>query len=156
MDPSSTQNKNMVEVGQSLSQSLSHFRVLRMGCAESQILVTHSYLTNFRWSGELHHDLHLATLPIVIKKLVNWLTKKLYEICRLSCYDQYILLRHGDQLRPNFWLTLMNFLFWVSKVSQAAWLRPQKCPRLHGSVLKSVQGCLGLSSRCPRLPGSIL
>ncbi len=45
--------------------------VLRMGRAESQILVTHSHLTNFGWSGELHHNLHLVTLPIVIKKLVN-------------------------------------------------------------------------------------
>ena len=108
MDPSSTQNKNMVEVGQSLSQSLSHFRVLRMGCAESQILVTHSYLTNFRWSGELHHDLHLATLPIVIKKLVNWLTKKLYEIGRLSCYDQYFYwgtVTSCDQPFDSLWPT---------------------------------------------------
>ena len=28
---------------------------------ESQILVTHSHLTNFGWSSELHHDLHFAT-----------------------------------------------------------------------------------------------
>ncbi len=50
---------------------------------------------------------------IVIKKLVNWLTKTLYEISHLSCYDQYFLLMHDDQLRPTFWLTLINFLFWV-------------------------------------------
>ncbi len=86
-----TQNKNLVEVGQmgikneSLLVTLSHFRVLRMGRAESQILVTHSHLTNFGRSGELHHNLHLVTLPIVIKKLVNWLTKKLLAIGRLSC-----------------------------------------------------------------------
>ncbi len=84
-----------------------------MGRAESQILVTHSHLTNFGWSDELRHDLHLVTLPTAIKKLVNWLTKKLYEISRLSCYDQYFLLRHIDQLQPTFWLTLTNFLFWV-------------------------------------------
>ncbi len=47
-----------------VSQSLSHLRVLRMGRAESQILVKHSHLTNFGWSGELHHDLHLVTLTI--------------------------------------------------------------------------------------------
>ncbi len=54
-----------------VSQPLGHFRVLRMGRAESQILVTHSHLTNFGWSGELHHDLPLVTLPNIIKKLVN-------------------------------------------------------------------------------------
>ena len=32
-----------------VSQSLSHCRVLRMSCAESHILVTHSHLTNFGW-----------------------------------------------------------------------------------------------------------
>ena len=96
-----------------VSQSLSHFRVLRMGRAESQILVTHSHLTHFGWSGELNHNLHLVTLPIVIRKLVNWLAKKLYGISRLSCYDQYFLLRHSEQLRPTFWLILTNFLFWV-------------------------------------------
>ncbi len=79
-----TQNKNLVKVGQvgienrswfdNNSQSLSHFRVLRMGRAESKILVTHSHLTNLGWSGELHYNLHLVTLPIVINKLVNWLT----------------------------------------------------------------------------------
>ncbi len=84
-----------------------------MGRAESQILVTHSHLTKFGWSGELHHNLHLVTWPILIMKLVNWPTKKLYEISRLSCHDQYFLLMHGDQLRPTFWLTLTNFLFWV-------------------------------------------
>ncbi len=36
-----------------VTQSLSHFGVLRMGHTESQILVTHSHLTNFGWSGEL-------------------------------------------------------------------------------------------------------
>ena len=85
-----------------------------MGRAESQILVTHSLLTNFNgWSGKLHHGLHLVTLPIVIKKLVNWQTKKLYGISRLSCYEQYFLLMHSDQLPPTFRLTLTNFLFWV-------------------------------------------
>ena len=49
--------------------------------------------------------------PVV--KLVNWLTKKLYKIAHLSCYDQYFLLMYGDNLRPTFWLTLTNFLFWV-------------------------------------------
>ncbi len=52
--------------------------VLRMSRAESQILVTHSHLTNFGWSGELHHDFHLVTLQIVIKhdKEVGQLTNK--------------------------------------------------------------------------------
>ncbi len=87
-----------------VSQSLGHFRVLRMGRAESQILA------------------------IVIKKLVNWLTKKLYDISRLSCYDQYFLLMHGDQLRPTFRLTLTNFLFWVSIRSCLRWtLRTNLC-----------------------------
>ncbi len=85
-------------------QTSSRIRGLRMGRAESQILATYSHLTNFGWSGELH-DLHLVILPIVVKKLVNWLAKKLYEISRLSCYDQYFLLMHGDQLPVTFWLT---------------------------------------------------
>ncbi len=32
-------------------------------------------------------------------------------------------------------------------MSEAAWLRPTKCPRLPGSVLKNVRGCLAPSSK---------
>ncbi len=47
-----------------------------MGHAESQILVTQSHLTNFGRSGELLHDLHLVTSPIV--------TKQEKEVCQLT------------------------------------------------------------------------
>ena len=70
-----TPNKNLVEVGQMVSQSLSHFWVLRMSCAESQILVTHSHLTNFRWSGEpgvvkVHHIGYPWSFAIAWRKRV--------------------------------------------------------------------------------------
>ncbi len=57
------------------------------------------------WAGQEG----LRELPIVMKKLVNWLTKKFSDISHLSPYDQYLDLMHGVQLRPTSWLTLTNW-----------------------------------------------
>ncbi len=38
-----------------------------------------------------------------------------------SWSNGYILLMHGDQLRPTFWLTLTNFLFWVYGTQEVVW-----------------------------------
>ena len=52
-------------------------------------------------------------LSIVIKKLVSWLTKKLYDISHLSSYYQYILLMQGDQFATKL-LTDFEQLFVLS------------------------------------------
>ena len=115
-----TQNKNLVEVGQmgikNGSWWVSHFWVLLMSRAESEILVTHSHVTNLGWSGELHSSpkethVHESCIWLIPLKLTKWKFHDLSDLARKKLFVTLICLMNNTIFNKSASVCLIAMRF---------------------------------------------